>query len=1834
MGILDRIKDTVVGFAEGGGDLLGLTWDIASAPFEADDFGDLKGELVGSFTHRGASALNNFFGPDRGLGAFFGGLPEASRKPVRGAISGLEWLYDEGVSQPVSTLMIMGSLADSEIWERQGMGGFGAFFDPDAWEYAYSLAEHTSPGQSIAFAVGTKDILDFEETSAFAGTDMFKAASGTVDLLFRWYRDPDILLGKLIQASPSRLAKQKPAGFVETIHPGVEKLAKVGTGRIGRRLGVDGEKLAAHLTAHTPKWFQTFLGRDVFDASDMELLLRNERIGLQADIINLRKRVDDAAGMGYQAQLRSQLTEAESLLDGLQVLRRGDISPADMVKSPAFRKMADAQHEWVTNYLSPKQKRQMLSGLIDDTPTFHRITNHIDEIKESGLTQGQVTSRIMADIVPGHPQGMLIASALAEAKDMRQYKEVFRNWMGDPEGIRRLEEWNWALAKRQEDLTREGSRIHKLLDTKDRLNVDAVTYKPREVSLPGAAIADDILDPDTRHIVDQIDSSLPPLDDVRNYKERLSRINEELDAVADELERGRRWRAFANTAREEPRLTRARKVGVAFRESTFYQQTPFGKVLQIFPNNKPYHVASMADSNAADQLARTLRQAKMPSSSIADWKGRLAAASIDARAQVWDDAMDAATTHMMQRIGKKVKRIPMDADLEQVLRRKGLDDDTVETMMEQYKYAVDENGKFFREAGELVENTAENKGAVLERFAEAGHIPDDWMHLPFNDQAMVYMASKYKSARHAADRMVKETTKFDAEGRALMQIHDEAGHLIEVEMPLMVTQLDHAKVVPDFTRMQKELLIAARLDQGTVVQKSIAVGSNTKRVTVDGLDAFMRFWKPTVLLRPAWFMRVVLMDEQLRMLAKFGTLSALLGGRKGIAAYGRRLATDTRTGKALHALPGSGLQKGIVAAGIGGAILGGGDAALAAAGGAAALGFGGRFLKSLARVERAGYPQDSISGWTIGDAFGEIADNTMSYKELASARLSYAEFLDAYQGRFLAGLKRNPGMYTVYRWGDDAVQNSLYTSEWVRLIRNHYTSDPLVRRILAEGTSPSAIDRHIRWVLYSPEGIAHARRLPWRKTDYAEVKKWVESLGSEVDSYIHWQDDVRDAILNLNPGSSDKAIADILDMIPTQYRRPIHGAAFEQVVGRGPIVDFIANATEEGFKVFSEFATDELSRHPTFRRLYDAEIRRTIGPYVNEDWFNEDLLKTLEDNARRYALTETKNLLYDLAERSEFAEMTRLLMPFFPAFQEVLTRWAGLAWENPVIIPRALEIWEAPDRAGMVYTDDTGEEWIVTRIPEAARKLVDEVGFFKHAVDSQGRVRFNKRGFNLVAQGTPGFGPIVQYPVSKAIEAEPRLEEVLDFIVPFGSVDSLERAILSPTFQKLWDESRGEESKAKSHMQMRIAMTKIVKMETGDPTAEWYDLNDPEELNRFMSDVNEEANALSNLRIVAGLFSPVAPVFDTPYILHIDAWRALRDRDWERAEPLVEELAGAEGVNELRSAMDELDETTVDAIFYKIFGEEFMALTRSFTRANDGVAPTTEAAIARREFEGLVEAYPEWGGVITGWSAGGEATKFSQAMYAYQQKTPVAPGSDVMQREIIPLSENVLGLDVQLGWEKYSKLDDMITAEMVSRGLANLNRKEAEDLREARAAGIEEIASQHPQWYYDWTGQAKVNWDLRLQGAVRIVSNDVLSQRPDIAGLADYLAQREIIIAALERRQEIDPDAAKTLGAQSNGDLADAWATMVNKLVERNPAFGDLYIRMGFEWDPMDRSIIDIAGEDIPAEIREAGFNSGIEALARPPEDVEADINRPGLGKPSRVGTLTKPVRPRAGKKK
>jgi hypothetical protein len=165
--------------------------------------------------------------------------------PIEKTMHAMGWLYDNGVSQPMSTFLLAGTHAETK--------GVGELLSGSAWAKAWHVANHVSPGQAFwanhpeveeilkdrpLYATpgaaylppGWKDLSEDEQQGLLKKAGMpivgnraveqiqrdvsfFKYASGATDFAARWWLDPTVLGGKAIGAARTKfIVTPRPRG--------------------------------------------------------------------------------------------------------------------------------------------------------------------------------------------------------------------------------------------------------------------------------------------------------------------------------------------------------------------------------------------------------------------------------------------------------------------------------------------------------------------------------------------------------------------------------------------------------------------------------------------------------------------------------------------------------------------------------------------------------------------------------------------------------------------------------------------------------------------------------------------------------------------------------------------------------------------------------------------------------------------------------------------------------------------------------------------------------------------------------------------------------------------------------------------------------------------------------------------------------------------------------------------------------------------------------------------------------------------------------------------------------------------------------------------------------------------------------------------------------------------------------------------------------------------------------------------------------------------------------------------------------------------------------------
>lgn len=979
-------------------------------------------------------------------------------------------------------------------------------------------------------------------------------------------------------------------------------------------------------------------------------------------------------------------------------------------------------------------------------------------------------------------------------------------------------------------------------------------------------------------------------------------------------------------------------------------------------------------------------------------------------------------------------------------------------------------------------------------------------------------------------------------------------------LPLTPEQLAGSEVMPNFRSIDKALgKMGGFMDSHP--------GAEWTGNMVNGLmDQVNHLWKPTVLLRPAWPLRVVL-DEQLRMASVLGSMRTLaqlprnldtmgmdfmrktfpLRDEDGNALFmavddeGKLIQRSAEAGWQPNAAPIADVRKATVGMGIGSSLIGaavaGGPGAVAGGLGGAILGFkGAERANGLMQLRLTNLANDVIfDRYHIASSIGAPGDRANLYENEISAQKMKNNLISKTTVENYGERKFDPMRSHMYM-----PDEPMYEHFWNEVVNKQFGNSNFSRRLWDKNQSNDDI---VDWLMARGD---HAGDSSGPRTLMNMPKPWQddpELWVSRARGYLHGNV-MPAAIDELDPFAERLAAGGKVNYQevrraltdagyePSKVLSSVHGQDVMEIHGSS---NFAMKAIDKGvdrvFDALGSIPTDNLTRHPYFDAIYQDRVKSEISRRIAENdgqpvEIAAGEMAAIQDQARRIGLNAVRTTMHDLTSSSRLAEAVGQFIPFFPMQQQVLTRWAGLAMRNPSYFAHLQTLYNAPQEAGWTGTDANGNSYTRIQIPDWARGLINK-GIFRSAVDDQGYISFDPNQLNVLDMKV-GAGPIVNIAVAEAARHNPSLEDHLGFMYPYGLPSGVLDSIAPAWFKRVY--ASGAEDRSFGSVERGVAITQLVKMQL---SGERTDFTDPEMAQKFYDDVHSQAKSLFALRTAAGLLSPVALQFKSPYQDFIDEFRKMKIEDPANAEQR----------------------------FLAEHGEAYFALTQSFSKTLDGVPATLKGEQARDKYKSLVETYPEFGGLIIGEEGAGAGAKFSSLIYKQQTTEHISTGDPRIRREQIPLQDVVTGPDVRLGWQKFSNFQDWLTNQMAQRRVTSLSQKNAADLAQAKADFVNNLAAAHPSWYAQYLNNDQGAWLKKVKAFTAIANSEApgLSERPDIVGLRQYLDGRQRIANQLATLQAAEKPASLT--AKSNTSLANSWDVFQNQLVESNPQFGALWSR-------------------------------------------------------------------------
>jgi len=289
--------------------------------------------------------------------------------------------------------------------------------------------------------------------------------------------------------------------------------------------------------------------------------------------------------------------------------------------------------------------------------------------------------------------------------------------------------------------------------------------------------------------------------------------------------------------------------------------------------------------------------------------------------------------------------------------------------------------------------------------------------------------------------------------------------------------------------------------------------------------------------------------------------------------------------------------------------------------------------------------------------------------------------------------------------------------------------------------------------------------------------------------------------------------------------------------------------------------------------------------------------------AKAFALEETKRVFYNASDKSNFADILRIIVPFGPAWGEAMRMWRKQVLRNPnriknlgVSVQGFRDMDPDGDGSGFITKDPVSGEMVFNypfsadmlpliggvaggllgqtfagrtaggpasfvggaviggALGAGAREVVEE-----RLGDAQIQLRAPVRSLSMAFNVIPGMGPIVQLSAAQALENRPEADDILKIISPFGSPDSAWE--FAPSWaRKIQQAITANPESDRMYLDLFMDAYKAMYA-TGE-----YDSNDSDSLQLLRQRAEEVARTLLVFRGLSQFTGPARPAvgFEVP----------------------------------------------------------------------------------------------------------------------------------------------------------------------------------------------------------------------------------------------------------------------------------------------------------------------------------------------------------------------------------
>ena len=184
------------------------------------------------------------------------------------------------------------------------------------------------------------------------------------------------------------------------------------------------------------------------------------------------------------------------------------------------------------------------------------------------------------------------------------------------------------------------------------------------------------------------------------------------------------------------------------------------------------------------------------------------------------------------------------------------------------------------------------------------------------------------------------------------------------------------------------------------------------------------------------------------------------------------------------------------------------------------------------------------------------------------------------------------------------------------------------------------------------------------------------------------------------------------------------------------------------FNFFGTLPEDTFVRVPFYRMVYRGEVRRRVQFLIDNNKDPKRYEEQIYSAARSEAYKQVMEKLYSIERYTDFGQVMQFFTPFYMSGQNSARFWLGAVKDRPQTPIQALQLWNIPNKMGVVYNEDGEQTLFDTPWSTESSQII--VGLPKPVADFFGQPygTIYKSSLDLAFQGqVPGVpslgGPVV-----------------------------------------------------------------------------------------------------------------------------------------------------------------------------------------------------------------------------------------------------------------------------------------------------------------------------------------------------------------------------------------------------------------------------------------------------------------------------------------------------------